>query len=200
MIEPLRSYNPFDILNSLYEFILGLITGRGSSYWSNYFFDLYDKYGYSLILLSMFLSSALVVFIMYVIFRINGIYSKQRKSLRPIKKAGEEKKEENVKSEKWQIITEHIESENVNDWRLAILEADIILGEMLDKLGDRGEGIGEQLKSVDKSDFTTIDDAWEAHKIRNSIAHEGSSFLITEREAKRVIGLYKKVFEEHGYI
>ncbi|KKS23243.1 MAG: hypothetical protein UU82_C0036G0002 [Candidatus Nomurabacteria bacterium GW2011_GWC2_41_8] len=200
MIEPLRSYNPFDILNSIYEFILDLIMGRGSSYLSNYFFDLYDKYGYSLILLSMFLSSALVVFIMYVIFRINGIYSKQRKSLSPIKNAAEEKKEETVKSEKWKIITEHIESENVNDWRLAILEADIILGEMLDKLGYRGEGIGEQLKSVDKSDFTAIDDAWEAHKIRNSIAHEGSSFLITEREAKRVIGLYKKVFEEHNYI
>ena len=71
---------------------------------------------------------------------------------------------------------------------------------MLDKSGYRGEGIGEQLKSADKSDFTTIDDAWEAHKIRNSIAHEGASFMITEREAKRVIGLYKKVFEEFDYI
>ena len=199
MIEPLRSYNPFDIINSIYEFILDLIMGRGSSYWLNYFFDLYDKYGYRLILLSMFLSSALVVFIMYVIFRISQIYSKQRKSLRPVQNA-EEKKEEKIKNEKWKIIMEHIESENANDWRLAILEADIVLGEMLDKLGYRGEGIGEQLKSVDKSDFTTIDGAWEAHKIRNSIAHEGASFMITEREAKRVVELYKKVFEEHDYI
>lgn len=199
MIEPLRSYDPVDILNLIYEFILDLMRGRSSSYLSRYFLDLYQRYGYILILSSLFLSLALIVFIAYVIYRVHGIYSKQRKSLKPVKRE-EEKKEEAVKNEKWKIIMEHIESENANDWRLAILEADIVLGEMLDKLGYRGEGIGEQLKSVDKSDFTAIDDAWEAHKIRNSIAHEGASFLITEREAKRVIGLYKKVFEEHEYI
>ena len=199
MIEPLRSYNSFYILDLIYEFIYNLIAGRGSSYWADYFFNLYNSYGYILFFTSIFMSAALVIFIMYVIYRINGIYAKQRKSLTPAKSA-EEKKEEAVKNEKWKIIIEHIESENANDWRLAILEADIVLGEMLDKLGYRGEGIGEQLKSVDKSDFMTIDDAWEAHKIRNSIAHEGATFLITEREAKRVIGLYKKVFEEHGYI
>ena len=199
MIEPLRSYDPVDILNLIYEFILDLMRGQSSSYLSSYFLDLYQRYGHILILSSLFLSLALIVFIAYVIYRVHGIYSKQRKSLKPVKRE-EEKKEEAVKNEKWKIITDHIESENANDWRLAILEADIVLGEMLDKLGYRGEGIGEQLKSVDKSDFTAMDDAWEAHKIRNSIAHEGASFLITEREAKRVIGLYKKVFEEHEYI
>lgn len=199
MIEPLRSYNPFEIVDVIYDFIRDLIVGRGSSYWSDYFFGLYHDYGYIFIFSSMLLSSALVMFILYVIFRINQIYSKQRKFLKPAKKS-EDKKEEKMKNEKWEIITEHIESENPNDWRLAILEADIVLGEMLDKLGYRGEGIGEQLKAVNKNDFITIDDAWEAHKIRNLIAHEGASFLINEREAKRIIGLYKKVFDEHGYI
>ena len=199
MIDPLHSYNPFDILNLIYELIRYLITGQGSSFLSHYFLGFYGRYGYFLILSSLFLSSVLVIFIAYVIFRVHGIYSKQRKSLKPVQST-EEEKEEAVKNEKWKIIEEHIESENPNDWRLAILEADIALGEILDKSGYRGEGIGEQLKSADKSDFTTIDDAWEAHKIRNSIAHEGASFMITEREAKRVIGLYKKVFEEFDYI
>ena len=199
MIDPLHSYDPFDILNLIYELIRYLITGQGSSFLSHYFLGFYGRYGYFLILSSLFLSSVLVIFIAYVIFRVHGVYSKQRKSLKPVQST-EEEKEEAVKNEKWKIIAEHIESENPNDWRLAILEADIALGEMLDKSGYRGEGIGEQLKSADKSDFTTIDDAWEAHKIRNSIAHEGASFMITEREAKRVIGLYKKVFEEFDYI
>ena len=199
MIDPLHSYNPFDILNLIYELIRYLITGQGSSFLSDYFLGFYGRYGYFLILSSLFLSSVLVIFIAYVIFRVHGVYSKQRKSLKQVQST-EEEKEEAVKNEKWKIIAEHIESENPNDWRLAILEADIALGEMLDKSGYRGEGIGEQLKSADKSDFSTIDDAWEAHKIRNSIAHEGASFMITEREAKRVVGLYKKVFEEFDYI
>lgn len=200
MIEPLRSYNPFDILDKLFAFIRDFATGRGSSYWSNYILEIYNRYEYDAVFFSFILSSLLIVFIMYVIFRINGIYAKQRKALNPPKKILEKKEEEKLRNEKWDIVEEHISSENPNDWRLAILEADIALGEMLDKLGYRGESIGEQLKSVDKSDFTTIDDAWEAHKIRNLIAHEGASFLITEREAKRVISLFKKVFDEFEYV
>jgi hypothetical protein len=101
---------------------------------------------------------------------------------------------------KWNKVRQHIDSENPSDWKLAILEADIILDEMLDKMGYRGETIGEKLKMVEQSDFTTINSAWEAHKIRNSIAHEGSDFLINKREADRVIALFKEVFEEFKFI
>lgn len=199
MLEPLRSYNPFDILDRLFAFIRALVSGNGSSSWSDFFWEIYYSYQYDITFFSFIFSSVLIIFIAYVIFRINKIYAKQRKSFRPAKESAE-KREGEMKNEKWEVITEHINSENPNDWRLAILEADIALGELLDKLGYRGEGIGEQLKSVDKSDFTTIDDAWESHKIRNSIAHEGASFIITEREAKRVIALYKRVFDEFDYV
>jgi hypothetical protein len=101
---------------------------------------------------------------------------------------------------KWEKILTHVDSPNQNDWLLAIIEADIILGEILDKMGYRGESIGEKLKRVEKSDFRTLDSAWEAHKVRNAIAHQGSDFIITQREAKRIISLYKEVFEEFYYI
>lgn len=200
MIEPLRSYNPFDILDRLVALIHDIIGGHGSSYWSDYILEIYHRYQYVAYFFSSAVSLLLIIFIIYTIFRARKIYSTQRKSLKPNKKTVEKKEEEKLKNEKWEVITAHINSENQNDWRLAILEADIALGEMLDKLGYRGESIGEQLKSVDKSDFTTIDDAWEAHKIRNLIAHEGASFLITEREVKRVIALFKKVFDEFDYV
>lgn len=101
---------------------------------------------------------------------------------------------------KWQSILDHIETESQNDWRHAILEADIMLDDLLDKLGLPGETMGDKLKAVEKSDFTTIDSAWEAHKVRNQIAHEGGDFVLTQREARRVIDLYKKVFEEFEII
>ena len=44
--------------------------------------------------------------------------------------------------------------------------------------------------------FKTIELAWDAHKMRNRIAHEGSDFVLTEREAKRVFVLYESVFRE----
>ena len=103
-------------------------------------------------------------------------------------------------TERWKKITEHIESSNQNDWKQAIIEADIILGEILEKMGYQGDGIGEKLRRVEKADFQTLNEAWEAHKIRNIIAHEGASYELSQYEAKRVIGLYKQVFEEFFYI
>lgn len=101
---------------------------------------------------------------------------------------------------KWENILDQIESLNENDWKLAILEADIMLADILDRLPLPGETIGDKLKAVEESDFTTVDNAWEAHKIRNQIAHEGSSFMLNQREARRVIGLYRTVFEEFHVI
>lgn len=97
---------------------------------------------------------------------------------------------------KWENILNQIESLNENDWKQAIIEADIMLADILDRLHLPGDTVGEKLKAVEKSDFLTIDNAWEAHKIRNQIAHEGSSFLLNQREARRVIALYESVFAE----
>lgn len=103
-------------------------------------------------------------------------------------------------NKKWERIQAHINSKNPSDWRLAILEADIILEEMLDKLGYPGTTIGDKLKAVNRGDFKSIDSAWEAHKVRNAIAHEGSDFQITERETRRVIGQFEEVFKEFKQI
>ena len=97
---------------------------------------------------------------------------------------------------KWQKILTLSESQNQSDWRLAIIEADIILDELLQKLQLPGDTMGEKLKAVEKSDFTTIESAWEAHKARNMIAHNGSDFLINQREIRHIISLYEAVFKE----
>jgi hypothetical protein len=101
---------------------------------------------------------------------------------------------------KWQTVMSHADSPNPSDWRQAIIEADIILGEILTKMQYPGDGIGEQLKAATKADFNTLDQAWEAHRIRNQIAHEGSDFPLSQYEAKRVVNLFRQVFEEFFYI
>lgn len=105
-----------------------------------------------------------------------------------------------VVENRWQRIMEHVDSDNPNDWKVAILEADILLDELLDRLGYHGESMGEKMKQIEKSDFLTLDKAWEAHKIRNAIAHEGSQFLINKREVLRVMEMYKEVFDEFYYV
>jgi hypothetical protein len=101
---------------------------------------------------------------------------------------------------RWQEIEKHMQSPNVSDWRIAILESDIILYDMLDQMGYPGDSIGEKLKQADPSTFNTLQDAWKAHKIRNIIAHEGVNYELSRNEADRTIALYKKVFEEFYFI
>ncbi len=92
----------------------------------------------------------------------------------------------------------HLESENPNDWKLAIIEADIILDESLKRQGYAGTSLGERLRSVSPQSLQSIDDAWEAHKIRNEIAHSGADFVLTHKLARETIMRYERVFTEMG--
>jgi hypothetical protein len=104
------------------------------------------------------------------------------------------------KNTKWERVQRLLNSYNTNDWKQSIMEADIMLEEMLNKMGYKGNGIGEMLKQIEESDFITLNKAWEAHKVRNNIAHRGGDQVLSKDEAERVVGLYKKVFEEFYYI
>lgn len=101
---------------------------------------------------------------------------------------------------RWNRIMEQIHSDNEQSWRLAILECDIMLNELLDTLGYRGETMGDKMRGVERGDFNTIDLAWEAHRARNKIAHEGSDLLLNMREARRILGLYEQVFREFRFL
>ncbi len=102
--------------------------------------------------------------------------------------------------ERWAKILTLSESSNQSDWRLAIIEADIILDDLLESLRLPGNTMGDKLKAIEPSDFLTLDAAWEAHKTRNMIAHQGSNFLLNQREVRRVISLYESVFREFELI
>ncbi len=146
--------------------------------------------------MSFILSLLLVFLIVYIIRQLTLLNVNERKLLYP------EQTNASVTpvNPKWERVLAHIESVNENDWRLAIIEADIVLSDLLDALSLQGDTMGDKLKAVEKSDFTTIDNAWEAHKIRNQIAHEGSDFQLSQREARRVVEMYRLVFEEFGVI
>ena len=104
------------------------------------------------------------------------------------------------KNDRWERIAELAASANESDWRRALLEADIMLGDALNAQGYAGATVGEQLKVVNPIQVTTLDLAWKAHKVRNDVAHGGEGYQLTERETRSAIEYYKRVFEELGAI
>jgi hypothetical protein len=105
-----------------------------------------------------------------------------------------------IKNEKWEMVLKNLFSESEANWKLAIIDADEMLFDLMQNIGFKGESLGDILKKVDRDDFKGLSAAWEVHIIRNRIAHEGSEFILTQREAKRVIALYEQIFRDYGFI
>ncbi len=104
------------------------------------------------------------------------------------------------KNERWEEVQRLGSSTHESDWRRAIMEADIMLGQALEAQGYRGSTVGERLKDANPLQMTTLDIAWQAHKVRNEIAHAGEGYHLSEWEAKGTLDFYRRVFEELGFI
>lgn len=104
------------------------------------------------------------------------------------------------KNPRWRHIASLMESPTPSAWREAIIEADIMLDDMLARQGYDGEGVGEKLMKAEQADIASLQDAWNAHKVRNQIAHQGSGFDLSEILARRTVAQYEKVFREFEII
>lgn len=101
---------------------------------------------------------------------------------------------------RWKHVLSLIESPSESDWRMAIIEADSMLDELLQEKGYSGDTLGERLKNARSDAFVSINNAWSAHEIRNKIAHSGSDYSLSQLESRRVMRLYETVFEELGLL
>lgn len=107
---------------------------------------------------------------------------------------------EQRENKRWKHVQELIATNNPNDWRMAVLEADSILEDLTIAMNIPGNSLGERLKSIEPSDFLTLQNAWEGHKVRNQIAHQGSTFQLDHKTAQIAIKNFEAVFREFEVI
>ncbi len=105
-----------------------------------------------------------------------------------------------AKNTKWEEVLKHAGGATMNDWKIAIITADIMLDELLTAMSYRGQSVGDKLKAVEPADFNTLNAAWEAHKMRNAIAHDTGALHLNQHEVRRIVSLYESVFKEFGVI
>ena len=99
----------------------------------------------------------------------------------------------------WEDILQKAHSDNSSDWLSAVIQADAIFDDILKRMGVHGETMGERLQKLDASKLTSLQDIWEAHKLRNRIAHTPSTMLRHD-ELLGAIAKYKKGLRELGYL
>ena len=99
----------------------------------------------------------------------------------------------------WRHVTVHFAQGDENSLKVAVIEADNLLDEALRLAGYRGVNLGERLKKITSAELPLIDEIWEAHKIRNRLAHE-SGFRLDRATAERALEVYQKVFQDLGIL
>lgn len=163
--------------------------------WTSFFLGIVEKGAFILISLAVFTLSVSVSLYIFFSYKLSYVLAKEQVNfnLKQIKPS------QSFENKRWDAISENMLSEHPNDWRIAILEADIILNEILTKSGYTGDTVADKLKQVEKSDFQTLENAWEAHKVRNKVVHD-VDFVLSKREAERIVKLYQSVFEEFEFI
>ena len=133
------------------------------------------------------------------------LFYKLRKLERKIKVASivtfkEEEKLSKDRVIKWKDIKDKINSDNIEDWKEAIIIADSILDDIYSRMGYKMDGLGEKLKNIEPSDFASLQDVWDGYKVRSRIAREGANFKISREEAKSALAKYEKGLKELKYL
>jgi hypothetical protein len=150
------------------------------------------------VILAYLFSILLLILYVYASVRFKQLSDLREESVATRERIYDERFRSGPKNNRLNDVMTHIASENPNDWKLAIIEADIILDQTLKTAGYAGNSLGERLKSINPSSLKSLDAAWQAHKVRNQIAHEGADFVLTKRLAEETIKQYKMVFSELG--
>jgi len=104
-----------------------------------------------------------------------------------------------VGQSKWDEILSHMESSKEADWKLAIIEADKLVDNLLQSMGYPGDTMGDRLTNMQDGRIRNLEGIWEAHKIRNKLVHDLNYFL-RYAEAKRAIQIYREVLKEFNAI
>ncbi|MCX6703014.1 MAG: hypothetical protein NTW60_04100 [Candidatus Wolfebacteria bacterium] len=95
----------------------------------------------------------------------------------------------------WKQVKKRLIVGGDTNLKLAILECDRVLSEILKASAFPGNNLDERLKNINESQIACIEELRQVHKIRNRIVAE-PDFMLTKGEAEIAVSIYKKAFVE----
>jgi hypothetical protein len=146
-------------------------------------------------ILAVFLSGLFLWGIIYIIAKTNYLAMKTEQYINVLG-AGYLPRYRAIKG--WRQILKRLASEDPQQWKIAVLEADRILDEILKMSGYLGT-MDEKLNLLTAAQLSNIEDIKAAHKIRNVISSD-PVFEFSQEAASHVIEIYKKAFIELNLI
>jgi len=91
----------------------------------------------------------------------------------------------------WTKVKARLQAGTESEHKLAVIEADSILDDILKRMGYGGASLGERLEKITSATLSNISSVEEAHKIRNNIVHD-PDYRLSLNEVKDVIEIFEK--------
>jgi hypothetical protein len=95
--------------------------------------------------------------------------------------------------ERWETIRKNVELGNISNAKIAIIEADQMFGETLEKIGYKGKDTGERIAAVKPGQLIGLEEAIQSHDIFKKVVRN-SGHEIDLAEIQSSLTGYEKVF------
>jgi len=95
----------------------------------------------------------------------------------------------------WAKITSRLKSGLESEYKLAVIEADSIVNDILKRIGFKGETLGEKLEKLTVTILPNLEQTKQAHKSRNEIIHN-TDYKLDLNEAKKILNVYEQALRD----
>ena len=95
---------------------------------------------------------------------------------------------------RWNIITKGIKAGTESEYKLAIIEADDFLYQVLEEKGFEGDTLEELLQKTGRKIIQNFDEVVASHGVRNSIVYD-ISYSLDVNTAKKILSTYESAIK-----
>jgi hypothetical protein len=153
------------------------------------FFNLFGTVKAVLMVLSVIFAVILVIIIIKMGNLIEEEIAELKAELNPPREAV------SPYDNRWQEIKNQVNSVKESEWKMAVIEADKLVDDVLKSAGFAGESMGERLMLIKPDQLLNLQYLWDAHKLRNLLVHD-VSYQMTHRQAIWAIEAFESVLRE----
>jgi len=97
-------------------------------------------------------------------------------------------------NKRWDKIVKRLDTEKESEFKLALIDADDLLGEVFEKMGYKGT-MTDILKQLNTGIVSNLEDIKKVHQIRNKVVRD-PDYKLSRDEAGRILGIYEEAFRE----
>lgn len=100
-----------------------------------------------------------------------------------------------VVKEQWESVLRKFSTGSPDSVKLAVIEADKIVDDVLKNLGLEGEHMADRLERLSPEEVKSLDRLWRAHRLRNNLVHE-PTYQLSLPEAEAALDGYQAFLQE----